>query len=318
MKPLLIASLLFSPPALAGPPIVWGVSGGSSAAKVLASQICFSDSTCMSTGSTSVSFTTAGSSPNDNGGSISSGVITLQPADATHPGLVSTTTQSFAGNKTIVGSGTVLTIQGSGTGQVLLGQNLSNSSYSAISLNQNANNYNFTSSGSDANLYVNRPAGKDIIIQEGGGSAQTTFNSGGNLTMTGAIIGDGGDALYGFLHSQVSATTTTATIAQCGKTFVNSGSAHVLTLPEASTALGCRYTFVCGDSNDFDVNPNDGTDTILSISTTNGTTAVVTLAPSAGDAIRCTDTGGSISLEAVGTDAWAQVAGGNGIWTDVN
>jgi hypothetical protein len=123
--------------------------------------------------------------------------------------------------------------------------------------------------------------------------------------------------LYGFLQDQVASTTVAITAAQCGKTFV-SNSADVMTLPEASTVLGCRYTFVCGTADDFDVNPADGTDQITSVSTTNGTTGVVTLAPSAGDAIRCTDIGGSITLEAVGANAWSQVAGGNGIWTDVN
>lgn len=134
---------------------------------------------------------------------------------------------------------------------------------------------------------------------------------------TGAITGDGGDALSGFLQSQVASTTVAITAAQCGSTFV-SNSADVMTLPEASTVLGCRLTFVCGTADDFDINPADGTDQILSVSTTNGTTGVVTLAPSAGDAIRCTDIGGSITLEAVGANAWAQVEGGNGIWTDVN
>jgi hypothetical protein len=137
------------------------------------------------------------------------------------------------------------------------------------------------------------------------------------ITATGDITGDGGDQLSGFLQSQVASTTTSATIAQCGSTFV-SNSADVITLPEASTALGCRYTFVCGTADDFDINPADGTDQITSVSTTNGTTGVVTLAPSAGDAIRCTDIGGSITLEAVGANAWSQVGGGNGIWTDVN
>lgn len=137
------------------------------------------------------------------------------------------------------------------------------------------------------------------------------------ITATGDVSGDGGDQMYGFLQNQVASTTTSATIAQCGSTFV-SNSADVITLPEASTALGCRYTFVCGTADDFDVNPADTTDAIGSVSTTNGTTAVVTLAPSAGDAIRCTDIGGSITLEAVGVNLWAQVGGGNGIWTDVN
>lgn len=137
------------------------------------------------------------------------------------------------------------------------------------------------------------------------------------LNMTGDVAGDGGDQLYGFLQDQVASTTTGITAAQCGKTFV-SNSADVMTLPEASTVLGCRLSFVCGTADDFDVNPADGTDQISSVSTTNGTTGVVTLAPSAGDAIRCTDIGGSITLEAIGADRWAQVGGGNGIWTDVN
>lgn len=119
------------------------------------------------------------------------------------------------------------------------------------------------------------------------------------------------------LRTQVASTTTAITASQCGSTFV-SNSADVMTLPEASTVLGCRLTFVCGTADDFDINPADGTDQITSVSTTNGTTGVVTLAPSAGDAIRCTDIGGSITLEAIGANAWSQVGGGNGIWTDVN
>lgn len=138
-----------------------------------------------------------------------------------------------------------------------------------------------------------------------------------SITATADVSGDGTDQLFGFLQDQVASTTTSITAAQCGKTFV-SNSADVLTLPEASTVLGCRLSFVCGTADDFDVNPADGTDQITSVSTTNGTTGVVTLAPSAGDAIRCTDIGGAITLEAVGANAWSQVAGGNGIWTDVN
>lgn len=126
-----------------------------------------------------------------------------------------------------------------------------------------------------------------------------------------------GKLLIESIQTQVASTTTTLTTAQCGSTIV-SNSADVVTLPEASTALGCRYTFVCGTADDFDVNPADATDVIGPVSTTNGTTGVVTLTPSAGDAIRCTDIGGSITLEAIGVDRWAQVGGGNGIWTDVN
>lgn len=119
------------------------------------------------------------------------------------------------------------------------------------------------------------------------------------------------------IHTQTAGSTSSLTSTACGTSIV-SDSADVVTLPEASTVLGCRITFVCGTADDFDVNPADASDQILSISTTNGTTAVVTLAPSAGDAIRCTDIGGSITLEATGVNAWAQVGGGNGVWSDVN
>lgn len=50
-----------------------------------------------------VSFGTFGSSPNSAGGSISAGVITLQPASGTQPGGVSTASQTFAGDKTFSG-----------------------------------------------------------------------------------------------------------------------------------------------------------------------------------------------------------------------
>jgi len=40
-------------------------------------------------------------------------------------------------------------------------------------------------------------------------------------------------------------------------TFV-SNSADVIVLPEASTVLGCRLTFVCGTADDFDIDPADG------------------------------------------------------------
>ncbi len=165
--------------------------------------------------------------------------------------------------------------------------------------------------------------GEDVYIEgglevDGATLLDGTLTATSTVSLTGAtVLGDGATVHSGFVARQVASTTTTITASQCGDHFI-SDSADVMTLPEASTVLGCRLKFTCGTADDFDINPNDGTDTISSISTTNGTTAVVTLAPSAGDAIRCTDIGGSITLEAIGADLWAQVAGGNGIWTDVD
>lgn len=45
-----------------------------------------------------------GSSPNANGGSISGNILTLQPADATHPGVVTALSQTFGGAKTFAAS----------------------------------------------------------------------------------------------------------------------------------------------------------------------------------------------------------------------
>ena len=47
-----------------------------------------------------VSFTAVGSTPNANGASVASDVITLQPADATHPGLTTAVAQTIGGAKT--------------------------------------------------------------------------------------------------------------------------------------------------------------------------------------------------------------------------
>lgn len=157
-----------------------------------------------------------------------------------------------------------------------------------------------------------------VAIQEDGTQEKGAIRKLNVSTGLGVAVSGGVATLTSdILTPQVASTTTAVTAAQAGSSFI-SNSADVMTLPEASTVLGARYTFTCGTADDFDVNPADTTDVIGPVSTTNGSTAVVTLAPSAGDAIRCTDIGGSITLEAIGDDRWAQVAGGNGIWTDVN
>lgn len=61
-----------------------------------------------------------GSSPNSNGASLSSQVLTLQPADGTNPGLLSTTTQTIAGDKTFSGAISANNLSGTNTGNVSL------------------------------------------------------------------------------------------------------------------------------------------------------------------------------------------------------
>lgn len=156
----------------------------------------------------------------------------------------------------------------------------------------------------------------NVLTLKNGTTTLLTSSSAGVLAVVGSLTGDGGDALSGFLQKQVASTTVAITAVQCGSTFV-SNSADVMTLPEASTVLGCRLTFVCGTADDFDVNPADGTDAFSVInSVAGGTGAAIT--PSAGDAIRCTDIGSSIVIEAIGADLWSVIGVGNGAWTDVN
>ena len=58
-------------------------------------------------GSGVTTMTAVGSSPNANAATISGVNLTMQPADGTHPGVVTTAAQTFGGDKTI--GGTVLT-----------------------------------------------------------------------------------------------------------------------------------------------------------------------------------------------------------------
>lgn len=115
----------------------------------------------------------------------------------------------------------------------------------------------------------------------------------------------------------VTSTTVTLTAAQCGATIVND-SADVLTLPEASTVLGCEYTFVVNNASNLDINPNDATDIILPFVNAIATDPTL-ISPAAGDAIRCATVGGSITLRAVSANNWVVVGGvaGHG-WSDIN
>lgn len=59
-----------------------------------------SASNLSGTNTGNVTLTAVGAAPSANGATLSGQALTLQPADATHPGLVTTGTQTFAGSKT--------------------------------------------------------------------------------------------------------------------------------------------------------------------------------------------------------------------------
>lgn len=124
-----------------------------------------------------------------------------------------------------------------------------------------------------------------------------------SVTSAGAVTGVGTQTIAGFVQKQVAATATTITIAQCGSSFVNTGAVQ-MELPEASTALGCRLTFITGNASNFDVNP-DNSD-LITVQTN-----------SAGDAMRNATLGNSITIEAVSAVNWAVISV-VGTWSDIN
>lgn len=154
----------------------------------------------------------------------------------------------------------------------------------------------------------------DLVIGLGSAPGTTDairIDENQNVTFVQNVVGLGTDSLSGFLKKQVAITTASITAAQCGSTFVGD-SADVIVLPEASTVLGCRLTFVSGTADDVDIDPADGTDQFASCTVSGGT-----IDGSAGDEYRLTDIGTSLTVEAVGADIWACISH-NGPITDVN
>lgn len=61
-----------------------------------------------------------GSSPSNNGASISGNTLTLQPADGTHPGVITSGTQTIGGAKTFSGAISASNLSGTNTGDVTI------------------------------------------------------------------------------------------------------------------------------------------------------------------------------------------------------
>jgi hypothetical protein len=86
---------------------------------------------------------------------------------------------------------------------------------------------------------------------------------------------------------------------------VDNGGAIEMELPEASTVLGCRLTFVVLNATAFNIDP-DAADQIL------------LLTDAAGDRIVADAVGESVVLEAVSASQWAVVGAEKGTWSDNN
>lgn len=130
-----------------------------------------------------ISFGAFGSTPNANGGSISSGVITLQPADATHPGGIAT-----SGNLTDAGTDGITV--GTGTGAVIgsgtsLSQHVADSSHNGYLSSTDWTTFNGKGAGTVTSVALSVPA---TSIFGTSGSPVTTSGTLG-LTTTGTSGG---------------------------------------------------------------------------------------------------------------------------------
>ncbi|KKM99125.1 hypothetical protein LCGC14_1151020 [marine sediment metagenome] len=121
----------------------------------------------------------------------------------------------------------------------------------------------------------------------------------GTATFNGTIVGDGATTVVG-----TKAVETTdidneiVTIAQSGTVFNNSGDADgtTFTLPEASTALGCWYTFVVTETGQQIAIDLDGSDVFLHLSL------------GAGDKMTSSTLGDTITVSAVSATQWGIIS----------
>lgn len=133
--------------------------------------------TIASTSAGDVTLTAFGSTPNSAGASLTGQALTLQPASGSFPGGVSTTTQSFAGNKTFTGTIAASNFSGSSsgtnTGDVTIGTaNGLSLVGQALSLALSSTSTTGALSNTDWNTFNNKQAaGNYITALTGDGTA---------------------------------------------------------------------------------------------------------------------------------------------------
>lgn len=123
--------------------------------------------------------------------------------------------------------------------------------------------------------------------------------------------GGGTGAMYGYRNRVIPVSGTKNIVAaDCGTTFISSAATSA-NLPEASTVIGCRFTFVLGAQASFDVNPADATDMIMQA--TNASGDAIQAGGNTGAAL-----GKTIVLQAVSADMWVPIGSPQGTWQDIN
>lgn len=115
-----------------------------------------------------VSLATFGSSPNSNGASLSGQALTLQPASVSQPGGVNITTQSFAGNKTLLGT---FAIQDGHISITLGADNGANTLTDSTQKTSRVANFHYTNAQAPMALIVGNAKITTNVVSIGGGSS---------------------------------------------------------------------------------------------------------------------------------------------------
>jgi hypothetical protein len=180
---------------------------------------------------------TVGSSPNANAGVISAGVLTLEPADATHPGVFTAIAQALGGNKTLTGN---LNITPTGTTDVILTLNqMTSGTGNAFEYYDQfgARQAYLTAAGSFyTNAYV-QPGG---LRMNGLTYPNTIYNSGNPISIT-TTAGNG-------IAIDTSGNTVTTGTATVGTSIILAGSSSGTVGFSAPAAAGSTlYTLPAAD-----------------------------------------------------------------------
>ena len=266
------------------------------------------------------SVTAISASPNANGAFISSGDLTLTPADASNGGVVTTSAQTFAGSKTFLsdlnvngatfGNGGGSIFSNTAAGENALLSNTTGGSNTAIGLNALLNN----TEGS-----VNTATGLNTLLSNTTGSANTAngLNALLNNTTGGSNTATGLNALLN--NTEGSANTATGLNALSSNTTGGSNTAIGLnalstnTEGSANTALGFGANVASGNLNnataiganaivDADNKIQLGDAAVTNVSTNGTLTAgVVTYPNTDGTAGQVLSTDGSGTLSWVNT-----------------
>lgn len=162
-----------------------------------------------------------GASPAAAGASLSSQVLTLQPASITQPGVVSNTTQSFLGDKTFSG-------------------NIAATNFSGTSSNTNSGDVTLAAIGASANANGASLSGQALTLQPASASFGGVLTSGtqsiaGAKTFTGAI------SATNLSGTQSGTNTGDITVAAIGSSANANGmtlTSQALNLEPASASFG--------------------------------------------------------------------------------